>query len=439
MCIIAHTGPSGHRGAASTESTLRQSFFWSTLTSDVRTFVRSCIHCLSTIGGERVPRPFGSSVHGTSPNELLQFDYIEIAPSGTGDKYVLMLRDDHSDYKWFFAFADTSAENAAQVIIDWSAAFGVPKMLMSNGPTHFKNEAVRLVSKGLKVPHHFTLPYTPWSNGAVERLGKEVLRVFRSVCSELQLRPEEWTDLLPLIQSALNNAPSPQRGNVSPLTAFTGSDPTPPISTFIRSSTSTPVSITDVQRERSLNIAALLSKMADLHPIVQDSVQSGRERARKAMSRGSLPNFSEGDFVLVARQDFTAEEKLSLRWRGPRRVVKSLNDYVYQVEDLRNGIIEDVHGSLLKFYHDPSLDTERIMSHVLSSETGMQVQRLMRLVETDDGLMVLVRWKGLPNSEDTMEPVKKIHEDVPVLLEKLLCRKNTPTNLIAEARRIISL
>jgi transposase InsO family protein len=159
--------------------------------ADIKTFVRACIHCLSTVGVGKIPSPFGPAVHGTAANDLLQFDYIELAPSNLGDKYVLMLRDDHSDYNWSFSFPDTSAENAARAIIDWAAAFGAPKQLMSDWPTHFKNETLRLVSKGLKVPHHFTLTYCPWSNGAVERLGKELLKTFRAVVSELQMRPKE--------------------------------------------------------------------------------------------------------------------------------------------------------------------------------------------------------------------------------------------------------
>lgn len=58
---------------------------------------------------------------------------------------------------------------------------------MLDGPTDFKNETVRLLAKGFRVPHHFTLPNTPWNSGAVERLGKELLRVFCSVVPELQL------------------------------------------------------------------------------------------------------------------------------------------------------------------------------------------------------------------------------------------------------------
>lgn len=134
---------------------------WSTVAGDIKTFVASCIHCLSSTGGGRVPRPYDPVAHGTDPNDLLQFDYIEIAPADTGEKYVLMLRDDHSSYCWLFAFVDTLAANAARAINDWCAALGVPKALMSDGPTHFKNETIRLIEKGLRVPHHFTPPYTP--------------------------------------------------------------------------------------------------------------------------------------------------------------------------------------------------------------------------------------------------------------------------------------
>lgn len=45
-------------------------------------------------------------------------------------------------------------------------------------------------------------------------------------------------------------------------------------------------------------------------------------------------------------------QQVCLRWRGLRQVVKALSDYVYQVEELRNGNIKDIHGNSLKFYHD---------------------------------------------------------------------------------------
>lgn len=273
-------------------------------------------------------RPFVSAVHGTKSNDLLQLDYIELGPSTGGNKYALMLHDDHWDFNRLFAFPYTVAENA---IIEWCAAFGAPRSFMFDGPTHFKNETMRLVSKGLTTAHQFTLPYCPWSNEAVESLGRELLRIFRSVLSELQLNQTEWTDLLPIVQSVLNNSPSPQRENIFPIKAFTGSDPSTPMSTFERTETSTTVTIYDVQRESAFNTDGFIARRNELHPVVANSLLKNREYNRKAAAPGVLPNFTERDLVLVAPSGFGVGEKLSLCWRGPRRVVKAINDFVDQI------------------------------------------------------------------------------------------------------------
>lgn len=91
------------------------------------------------------------------------------------------------------------------------------KGLMYDDPKHFKNETIRLVSKCLKVPHYFNLPYTPCISSGMERLGKEMIGSFRYILSELHLQVGDWPDLLPLIQIALNNSQSPQRNNIAPI------------------------------------------------------------------------------------------------------------------------------------------------------------------------------------------------------------------------------
>lgn len=439
LSIIAHTGAAGHRGRDATEQALANRFQWSTLPEDIALFTKSCIHCLSTTGGETVPRPFGPALHGTKPNDLVQFDYIELGKSCTDEKYVLMLRDDHSGYCWLYPSTDQTAESTANALLDWCAAFGAPSSFMSDGPTHFKNETIRLLTKGLQSCHHFTLPYCPWSNGAVERLGKELLRIARALLSETQRPKNEWPQLLPIFQSVINNSPSPVRNNIAPITAFTGAPTSRPIDTFIRTTDSSVVTITDLLRERTVNVDNLISHMDQLHPVIQLQLQQQRAQSRSVRSRGELANFTEGDFVLVAREEFFENEKLCLRWRGPRRVLKALSDYVFKVEDLRNGETEDVHGTRLKYYADNSLDTRVILSHVLASETGMPVSRLMKLVDDSGKLYIQVRWKGLSPSDDTLEPLKRVYEDVPQLVIKLLHRKNTSADLSQRARTELGL
>lgn len=57
-------------------------------------------------------------MHGAKPNDLLQFDYVELGPSWDADRYVLRISTDQLSYAWFFAFLDTSAEKATRAIID---------------------------------------------------------------------------------------------------------------------------------------------------------------------------------------------------------------------------------------------------------------------------------------------------------------------------------
>lgn len=96
-CVIVHTGPSGHGGVSSTNSTIGVQFAWYKMSVDIHGLVTSSIHCISTSGGGKVPRPFGGSVHGKKPNDFLQFVYMKIRPSRKSYNYALMLRDDHTD------------------------------------------------------------------------------------------------------------------------------------------------------------------------------------------------------------------------------------------------------------------------------------------------------------------------------------------------------
>lgn len=107
---------------------------------------------------------------------------------------------------------------------------------------------------------------------------------------------------------------------------------------------------------------------------------------------------------------------------------------MYVVEDLRNGELSEIHATRLKFYADDALNSDAILPHVVSSETGMKIQRLLHLTEKAKIIYVLVRWRGLPSAEHTEEPIQNVYEDVPGLLLKLLSRKTTAPALTEKDR-----
>lgn len=201
-----------------------------------------------------------------------------------------MVRDDHYGDMWLYPTSGADAKQAVLALLDWCAAFGIPKQVISGWPTYFQNESIRLLIKELKVRHRCTLSYCPWSNGVVERLGKELLQVAREMLSESQLSKNHLLDLLLVFQSVLNKTKSPHRHNKAPITMFSGWPATTAINTFIHANTAKPVSITAALRERSLSIETLQETMEQLHPMVQ-AHQHHRSCVRAIVSKASCQKF----------------------------------------------------------------------------------------------------------------------------------------------------
>lgn len=188
---------------------------------------------------------------------------------------------------------------------------------MSDGSTFFKNETIRMLAKSLKVPDHFIPTCTPWSSGAVERLSKELLRSFREDLSKLRLDCNERPDLLPLIRSVISKDTWPARSDTATLTAFTGRDPTPPITSFLRTTILKSATIPTLVIDQARSNTVLQLRIVELYRLWRDALADSGQRSHQSTDRGYLSSFVQGDFVPVACSKFYGGEKLSLHWRGP--------------------------------------------------------------------------------------------------------------------------
>lgn len=102
-----------------------------------------------------------------------------------------MIRVDRIRYCRLSPASSTDADTAANALLNWSAAFGVPNGLMSDSTKHFEDETVRLLTNGLHTPY-FRLPYFPSYNDSIQRLGKKLLCVACELLSELHMRQDDW-------------------------------------------------------------------------------------------------------------------------------------------------------------------------------------------------------------------------------------------------------
>jgi transposase InsO family protein len=156
-----------------------------------------------------------------------------MGPSVDDVKYVLIVKDDYSNYVWLKQCKNADAYSSAAVLIECFAAFGVAQKWVSDQGSHFKNKVMTDIQKQLGTNHHFTTAYSPWADGTVKAVCRQTIRAARAMLSEMHLATQEWPCVLPAIQAVLNTSPSSHRAGQTPLTAFTGHARDTPLSLAI--------------------------------------------------------------------------------------------------------------------------------------------------------------------------------------------------------------
>ena len=357
----------GHRGVAPTLFRLKEYCVWPHMDSQVRDFVRQCLHCVDTRAGATVPRPFGDTVHGTAPGEVVHFDFLYVGSSGPegdnglpeddGFRYVLVIMDDLSNFVWLEPTEACTAEDTATYLLQWCKTLGVPRVWVSDTASHFKNRVIAQLSDALQVKQHFAVAYTPWSNGACERMVKEVIRALRSILSEQRRPVSDWVNVLPAAQWALNTS-FRERYRSTPYCVMFGRAPRTAFSALV-SATDGEWKIDVMNAEAVRNkVRNVVEEQVRFCKQVQEAVEVSRETKRKlAQGQAVLPKFAVGDFVLYARvrrQGVTP--KLLSTWTGPWRVVGADHAHVYSVQNIVSGAVHSAHVARLRFYADSQLE-----------------------------------------------------------------------------------
>ncbi|GMF34640.1 unnamed protein product [Phytophthora fragariaefolia] len=378
--VVTRAGAAGHRGAKTTATALEDLFSWRSLRKDVAVFVSECIHCMVTATG-KIPRPLGETLRAAKPNEQLHFDFLSMAEGAGGLKYVLVLKDNMNGYVELVACVQATSDEVYQPLLDWFKRFGVVRQWVSDQGAHFRNQVITELQRALVAHHHFTTAYTPWANGTVEVVNREVLKAVKALLSERRLRTEDWPRVLPVVQGVLNQMPADRLYGKSPLTAFTALPGGAQLASILhpREAVTTTVDSVDTQvREHLETVGAALDGM---HAEMTAASEKSKRAARKRVARRhgvTLPRFTEGDFVMAATATGKSGNKLALVWRGPKRIVRALNDYMFEVQDLIEPYAITIrHAARLQLYREAAHgQVEELMEQAIHGEGSHLVEDL---------------------------------------------------------------
>ena len=335
-------------------------------------------------------------------------------------QYVLLLKDDFSSYCWLIPCPRACSDEAAKAISSWIRTFTVMRMWVSDQGSHFKNDVLHTLASEYGIKHNFTIAYSPWANGTVERLCREVLRTVRSFLSELKLAERDWPAVIKDVQAAINDAPVRRLGSRgdgtlrTPLEIMTGIRP-------VRHPRAIKPAVTSAASPEILT--NLQDALVEVHKDVKLRCEKERQRQRKAHNKKTnvyAANFCVGDFVMVRRAQ-NKGHKLASKWIGPLEITTVISDSAYDVQNLITGKRETVHHTLLRHVSSNiGANAEKYQAHAEHTESIYEtVEELMQSKHHRGQLYIQVRWSRSDGSDDiTWQPFGELFEDVLDMLQE---------------------
>ncbi|CAN6711744.1 unnamed protein product [Malus baccata var. baccata] len=169
----------GHFGTQRTAlKVLECGFYWPTSFKDARMFCLTCDRCqrTGTIGAkDQMPQ---TPIFNVEIFYVWGIDFMGPFPSSFGFTYILLAVDYVS--KWVEAKATRT--NDFRMVSDFIktnifSRFGMPRVFISDGGSHFCNRNIEALFKKYNVTHKASTPYHPQTNGQAEVPNREIKQI----------------------------------------------------------------------------------------------------------------------------------------------------------------------------------------------------------------------------------------------------------------------
>ncbi|CAN6718922.1 unnamed protein product [Malus baccata var. baccata] len=152
-------------------------FYWPTWFKDARTFCLTCDRCQRTgnLGQREMPQ---TPILVVEIFDVWGIDFMGPFPTSFGFTYILLAVDYVS--KWVEAKATRT--NDSRVVADFVKSnifsrFGMPRVLISDGGSHFCNRTIEALLRKYNVMHKVSTPYHPQTSGQAEVSNREIKQI----------------------------------------------------------------------------------------------------------------------------------------------------------------------------------------------------------------------------------------------------------------------
>jgi len=217
-------------------------------------------------------------------------DFIEKLPSFSGFDTILVIVDQLTKQAIFIPAHNTitSADLAHLFILHIFSKHSISSHVTSDRGSEFVSNFFQSLGTALDMQLHFTSGYHPEGDGQTKHTNQTLEQYLRVYCNYQQ---DNWSELLPLMEFAYNNALSATTG-VSPFFANKGYHPNITVHPEH-----------DIASSRACNFAVDLN---ELQSTLKTEISMAQQRYQKSTDAqcSPTPDFKVGDKVFVKAQFF---------------------------------------------------------------------------------------------------------------------------------------